>query len=175
MDNLYPKFNIHKYLLYGYVLGWDHFVSAKIKMWEEFHLKWLQEGNDVMVIIFEHLTDKSLLDQTLKDISLFLNFELDENRLECTIKHSEGRFHRKGKCIGRKKALPVKTKKVANEDNTIFSSALPNNTNDIFTSKQKQEINLAIRNVNEAIINRDLTQLPLSDYENTVIRLNLCP
>ena len=154
-----------------YIAGWDHFVSNKIQMWEQFYLKWLEEGNDVMIVVFEHLT-KGLLNETLKEIFTFLNFAFDEERLKCTIKHSEGRFHRKEKCI--RKRLPVRKKNVAKENN-IYSGSNQNNTNDIFTEQQKLKINLAIQNVNDAIIKRSLNPLPLSNYKNTVIRLNVCP
>ena len=142
-------------------------------MWEEFHLKWLEEGNEIMIVVFEMLTKVSL-NQTLEDVSEFLNFEFDSKRLSCTIKHSEGRFHRKEKCI-RKRVPGVRTKKVAKDDIILSSISYQNNTNDIFTTEQKHKINLAIRNVNDAITTRGLTPLPLSDYENTVIRLSLCP
>ena len=149
-------------------------------MWEEFHLTWLEEGNDIMIVIFEQLTKKDFLNQTLEELSEFLNFEFDENRLSCTIKHSEGRFHRKEKCIRKRvPAANVRRKNVANKDIIpsfeLSNSNGYNSANDIFTSQQKDKINLAIRNVNDAINKRGLTPLPLSDYENTVIRLNLCP
>ena len=147
-------------------------------MWEEFHLTWLEEGNDIMIVIFEQLTKKGFLNQTLEQLSEFLNFEFDENRLSCTIKHSEGRFHRKEKCI-RRKRLPTNIIKTRNQDiilNSDFNNSIGNETaNDIFTNQQRDKINLAIRNVNDAINKRGLTPLPISDYENTVIRLNLCP
>ena len=157
------------------MIGWDHFVSSKIKMWEEFHLTWLEEGNEIMIVVFEMLT-KGSLNQTLEDVSEFLNFEFDRKRLSCTIKHSEGRFHRKEKCI-RKRVPTLRKNNPAKDDNILnnTSSLFQNNTNDIFTAQQKKKINLAIWNVNEAIIKRSLTPLPLSDYQNTVISLNLCP
>ena len=147
-------------------------------MWEEFHLKWLEEGNDIMIVIFEHLTNKELLHQTLDEISTFLNFASDENRLMCTINHSEGRFHRKEKCIRKKRvvaAAAVRAKNVSKDDVVSSSSFTNDNVNDIFTGQQKRKINQAIKNVNDAIVKRDLTPLPIDDYENTVIRLNLCP
>ena len=146
-------------------------------MWEEFHLKWLEEGNDIMIVIFEHLTNKELLHQTLDEISTFLNFASDENRLMCTINHSEGRFHRKEKCIRKKRvvAAAVRAKNVSKDDVVSSSSFTNDNVNDIFTSQQKRKINQAIKNVNDAIVKRDLTPLPIDDYKNTVIRLNLCP
>ena len=160
-------------------LGWDHFVSVKIEKWEEFHLKWLQEGNDILIIVFESLPRGSL-NETLKDISAFLNFEFDENRLECTARHSEGRFHRKERCI--RHESPVSNKKVEANDTILLSpdmairlALLSLDPHDIFTEHQKNKVNLAIRNVNNAILERGLKPLPVSDYENTVIGLNLCP
>ena len=143
----------------------------KTERWEEFHLKWLEEGSDIMVIVFESLT-KDSLNETLRDISTFLNFTFDENRIDCTARHSEGRFHRKQRCIRQK---PTVLKKIQGEDTSLSNTDYPSDLNDIFTEKQKAKINLAIRNVNNAILERGLTPLPISDYENTVISLNLCP
>jgi hypothetical protein len=114
-----------------------------------------------MIVIFEKLTN-GFLNRTLEDVSKFLNIEFDRKRLSCIIKHSEGSFHREKKCF-----------KKTSLRNT--SNLYENTTNDIFTTQQKEKINMAILNVNEAITKRGLTPLPLSDYQSTVIRLSLCP
>ena len=145
-------------------------MSVKIEQWEKFHLKWLQEGNDILIVVFESLP-KGSLNETLKDISTFLNFTFDENRLKCTARHSEGQFHRKERCI-RQKRTPASNKNTEDDDSLLLS---PNYPHDIFTEVQKNKVNLAIRNVNNAILKRGLKPLPVSDYENTVIDLNLCP
>ena len=114
-----------------------------------------------MVVVFEMLTN-GFLKQTLEDVSNFLNFELDRKRLNCIIRNSEGSFHRKKKCYNKDLLRNI-------------SNLYENTTNDIFTTQQKEKVNKAILNVNEAIIKRGLTPLPLSDYQSTVIRLSLCP
>ena len=96
--------------------------------------------------MFESLP-KGSLNETLKDISTFLNFTFDENRLECTARHSEGRFHRKQRCIPHKP--PASNKKAEDADSILHS---PNDPHDIFTELQKNKVNLAIRNVNNAIL-----------------------
>jgi hypothetical protein len=143
-------------------------------MWEEFHLKWLEDGNEILVVIFEMLT-KGLINQTLEDVSEFLNFELDRKRLSCTVKYSEGSFRRKEKCF--KKRVPILPNNNLAKDDSLMSNAssmYENYTNDIFTIRQKTTINLAILNVNQAIIKRGFSPLPISDYQSTVIRLGLC-
>ena len=153
-----------------HALGWGHFVSVKIKLWEQFHLKWLEQGNSIMVVVFEGLTkDSSVVKTTLNEISTFLGFTPpNEQRIDCTIHHSEGRFHRKQKCI--KKKIPVKM----NEDTYQYEERYHYNLDDIFTKIQKSKINQAIENVNAAIMKRGLTPLPVNDYKNTVVRLNIC-
>ena len=148
-------------------------------------MKWLEEGNDLIIVIYEHITNENLRNETLKDISTFLNFTLNETRLNCTIKNSEGRLHRKEKCIRkRQQRNSPKNHKDKNrqQKNSQKKTAkkFPKNlevkdgTNNIFTNQQEQQINLAINNVNNAIIKRGLNPLPLSDYENTEIILNMC-
>ena len=49
---------------------WDGFVSAKIQQWEQFYIKWLEEGKNVLVVIYENLKS-GLLEQNMKYISEF--------------------------------------------------------------------------------------------------------
>ena len=120
-----------------------------------------------MIVVFEMLTN-GCLNRTLEEVSKFLNFEFDRKRLSCIIKHSEGSFHRKKK--GYTKNWLRKLTRTSNTRNVY-----ENTINDTFTTQQKVKINMAILNVNEAIIKRELTPLPLSDNQSTVISLSLCP
>ena len=121
-----------------------------------------------MIVIYENLTNK-LHQQHLYDILNFLNFTVDLSRIECTIKHSEGKFHRKEKCI--KKKFPDRE----NEDYFISDEQNNNTTNDIFTDDHKHKINMAIENVNELLVKRGFTLLPINEYKSTKIKLKLCP
>ena len=113
-----------------------------------------------MVIIYEDLTKKSLR-KHLYEISNFLNFKVDQNRIECAIKYSEGKVHRKEKCISTKAPTYLYT-----QDGNI--------TKDIFTKEQRREINISIDRVSRALVKRGFNPLPLSDYKDTKIDLKIC-
>ena len=139
----------------------------KIYRWEEFYVKWLKEGRQVMVVVYENLT-KDMLRHHLYDILDFMNFKVDLRRIECTIKHSEGKFHRNQTCI---------MKKVGDRGNEDYSTSDEKNndiTNDIFTNEHKLVINMAIDTVNEALVKRGFNPLPIDDYKNTKIKLKIC-
>ena len=145
---------------------WDGFVSAKIQQWEQFYIKWLEEGKNVLVIVYENLKTEKLR-KSLKDISKFLNKKMDDHRLECTILHSEGKFHRKAKCI---------TAKFHDNGNSDYlRSENQNLTDDIFSADNRLRINNAIDNVNKAMMSRGFDYLPLKEYKNTTIQLTICP
>merc|ERR1719400_101298 len=57
---------------------WDGFVSAKIQQWEQFYIKWLEEGKNVSVIVYENLKTGKLR-KSMKDISKFLNQKMDDH------------------------------------------------------------------------------------------------
>ena len=121
----------------------------------------------MLVVVYEDLKT-GLLRKALDDISIFLNFTIDENRLDCTIVHSEGKFHRKEKCIN------AKFRDGQNADYLIFEDQNKSLTKDIFSSENRLKINAAIDNVNQAIVNRGLKSLPLEEYKDTTIKLRLC-
>ena len=146
---------------------WNDFVLLKIHQWEELYVKWLKEGRNVMVIIYENITN-NMLRNHLYDILDFLNLKVDLSRIECTIKHSEGEFHRKETCI--KGKIPDRR----NEDYSILYEKNNDITNEIFTNDHKLKINLAIDTVNEALIKRGFNPLPIDEYKNTKIKLKIC-
>ena len=158
-------------------LVWDGFVSAKIQQWEQFYIKWIEEGKNVLVVVYEQLKTR-LLRKSLGDISKFLNFTINGHRLQCTILQSEGIFHRKEKCIeakfrGSRNIDGTKMNKAGTEY-LIFENENQSLTKDIFSSDNRLKIDAAIDNVNQAIINRGLNSLPVDEYRNTTIKLRLC-
>ena len=128
-------------------------------------MKWLEDGKDILVVVYEKLNTLSL-NKTLHDISDFLDRNIDGDRLECTILHSEGKFHRKQKCIAPKFRDDNITDYLVSENHTI--------TKDIFSNENRLKINTAIENVNMAMLKRGLDNLPLQEYKETIIQLNLC-
>ena len=136
------------------------------RRWKQFYLQWLREGRNIMVIIYENLTE---LRPHIHDILSFLNFTTDSSRIDCTIKYSEGRFHRKEKCV---------TKKVMNYQHKMHSIPYSQDSkiaNNIFTKDHRREINAVIDRVNRALIKRGFKPLPLYEYKNTKIKLKVCP
>ena len=126
----------------------------------------MEEGKNVLVIIYENLKTRKL-GKSMKDISKFLNQTMDDHRLECTILHSEGKFHRKAKCI---------TAKFHDNGNSDYGrSENQTLTDDIFSADNRLRINNAIDNVNKAMIKRGFEFLPLKEYKNTTIQLKICP
>ena len=115
-------------------------MSIKIKAWEDFYLDWLQEveGKDVFIAYFESLNDN--LAKSLTDIANFLGVEVDRSRLECTIKHSEGHFHRQ------------------NKDTNSLNEQL-------FSLAKQERIKLAIKRVNAALLALGKKRLPVEKYD----------
>ena len=63
-------------------------------MWEELYLKWLVKDTNILTIFYEDLKDTKLRRKALRDVSKFLDFESDEERLECVLKHPYTKFQR---------------------------------------------------------------------------------
>ena len=121
--------------------GWDHFVEVKIQSWEDFYLDWLEEADpDNIHVIFFELISENLKD-VLLDIVEFLDInDPSERRLDCVMKHSEGKFHRE-----RDKSREL------NEDP--------------FSTEQRERIKLSISKVNSALISKGKPELPIRKYE----------
>ena len=157
-------------MLYSiFSLDWNDFVLFKIHRWKEFYVKWLKEGRKVMVVVYENLTNNDMLRHHLYDILDFMNFKVDLSRIECTIKHSEGKFHRNHHTCIKKKVTDR-----GNEDYSTYYEKNNDITNDIFTNDHKLVINMAIDTVNEALVKRGFNPLPIDDYKNTKIKLKIC-
>ena len=76
--------------------GWNHFVSVKIKHWEYFYTDWIKSKEaKILVVHFENLIDN--LEWNLLRILDFLDFESDQQRLQCVLRNAEGQFHRRAK------------------------------------------------------------------------------
>ena len=109
-----------------------------------------------MLIYYEKLLSDELKSTLIETVS-FMNVTIDSDRLECTIKHSEGSFPRKEKCI--KKG---KTKQNCNENDNIYSK------------KHILWINSTIRKVRSKVKKLGLDTSYMKNYENTSVKLRYC-
>ena len=119
-------------------------------------MDWLVEGKNIMLIYYEKLLSVELKSTLIETVS-FMNMTIDNDRLECTIKHSEGSFPRKAKCI--KKG---ETKPNCNENDNIF------------TRKHILWINSTIRKVRSKVKKLGLDISYFKNYENTIVKLRYC-
>ena len=87
----------------------------------------------------------------------FVNMTAERKRVDCAIKHSEGRFPRKDKCIKREEIKPK-----CNDGETIYSR------------KHVLWINSAIRTVESKVFKHGLDFSHMKTYENTVVKLKYC-
>ena len=117
-----------------------------------------------MVIIYEELT-KNLHRQPMYDILNFLNSTIDLNRIDCTIRYSQGNNHRKEKCIISKDGLSdyLYWKKVSQPSYTQDGYI----SIDIFKENHRLAINAAIDRVSDALIKRGHNPLRSSEYKNS--------
>ena len=109
-----------------------------------------------MLVYYEKLISDEL-NSTLVDTISFMNMTTDNERLECAMKHSEGRFPRRRKCIAKET-----TKQKCNENEYIYSK------------KHLMWVNAAIRKVRGKVKKRGLDSSCISKYENTNIKLKYC-
>ena len=115
-----------------------------------------------MVVLYENLLN-DIKEQTLKDIYSFLNFKVNDARLECVLGHMDNRFKREKKCLKHKL-----------EENYRKPEKAQSSGQNIFTDHHRIWINSAIRKVKSAIKARGLTTYGVIEYENTSIQLPIC-
>ena len=75
------------------ILDWMNFASVLAEVWKEFSLDWIMNANDALVSHYENMMYHK--HEELRKIMRYLNLPIDEKRIECTVKHSEGVFKRK--------------------------------------------------------------------------------
>ena len=109
-----------------------------------------------MLVYYEKLISDEL-SSTLVDTISFMNMTIDNERLDCVIKNSEGIFPRTEKCISQESKKPK-----CDENEYIYSR------------KHFMWINAAIRKVRSKVKKRRLDTSYISKYENTNIKLKYC-
>ena len=72
---------------------WNKDVAVVLKRYEKFHKYWLEKKDiQIIRILYENLI--SNLKRELYRLSDFLNINVENNILDCVLKHSEGHYHR---------------------------------------------------------------------------------
>ena len=124
-------------------------------MWENFYLEWLTKGQNILVVYYEDLVKTDSLMPTIRKMMTFMNFTIDEDRLNCVSKFGvKGNFYQAVRCV----------RKRPNDENVDY----------IYSKKHVKWINSAIRKVNRAIKDRGFDDTHLRTYENTNVKLNYC-
>ena len=118
-------------------------------MWEELYLTLLANKSNILIIYYEDLKDTLLRENTLKDIGRFLNFKIDDKRLECVLKHPYSKFKRKKKFCDRNKE---KTKNIGIDSDSFDES--DSISRQIFEPRHKTLINKAIEKVHNTLVKR---------------------
>ena len=119
-------------------------------------MDWLTEATHIMLIYYEKLRSDELK-SALSDTIAFMNMSIDNNRLDCTIKHSLECFPRKKRCIRKE---DVKPKFIENEK--------------IYSRKHIIWINSAIRTVRSKVKELGLDTSYMTNYENTIVKIKYC-
>ncbi|XP_041453793.1 WSC domain-containing protein 1-like [Lytechinus variegatus] len=80
-------------------IGWSNFVKDEAPKWFNLYEKYISECNHLghtcksMLIVYYEQLQLHLKDE-LRRILNYLNVTIDEQRLACTVRNSEGQFHR---------------------------------------------------------------------------------
>ena len=152
------------------IKDWDRFVHSAIRLWEELYLKWLVRDTKILILYYEDLKDTKLRRKALRDVSNFLDFESDEERLECVLKHPYTKFQRaEKKCFHDKLSI--------NKFGVDSCNSNTDSLTHIFQTNHKTWIDRAITKVHRAMVKR--FRLPsnnssLLNYKNSVVKINIC-
>ena len=76
---------------------WDYFVRAQVKFWFWFYETWLKKNTCTLVLDYHRL--QADLAAELRQLASFLGIKGNhvEDNIKCILKHSQGKFRRKGK------------------------------------------------------------------------------
>ena len=118
-------------------------------------MEWLINGNHILVIYYEELTEGNLK-PALEKIIQFMNFTTHKERLDCVSKHRKGNFYQHAKCI-------PNAKKDDQQNNKY-----------VYSAKHVRWVNSAIRRVNNEIKRRGFDDSYLNSYENNNFPLTYC-
>ena len=157
-------------MFYPHGKDWDRFVHSIIQHWEYFYIRWITNAKNILVIYFDDLTS-GLTENALKKAIQFLNFQVHEHRLNCVLQHREDNFKEETAFLNRNVLEPRYTNFRAT--NTCISNEL--HTFNMYTKTHVVWINSAIRNIKHELKKRGFDASRLSDYENSNLKINICP
>ena len=116
-------------------------------------------------MLYEELENDDKLLNLMERISKFLNFEVNTERIACTIKYKQDTFRREKKCYNYDDVEDEEYAKILVKDKK-FS---------VFGKKHNVWINSAIQNVEKEMKSKSLDYYPLlSTYKNTKISVDIC-
>ena len=141
--------------------------------WNSFYVEWIRNGQNVIIVSYEELSDDDKLEISLKQIAKFLNFEVNMKRIACTIKYKQDTFGRKDIC----RVIPDNWRNLVGElENTVEVEELivEGNKYSVFTKKHTAWINSAIRNVEKEMKKSNYNVPLISSYKNTQIYVDIC-
>ena len=146
-------------------LGWDNFVQSSIQAWNEFYVKWIRHGKRIFFMSYEELENDDKLSNLMERISNFLNFEVNHERIACTIKYKQETFRRDKKCY--------KYENIEDKDHTKM--LVKDSRFSVFSKKHNRWINSAIQNVEKEMKKKSLDYYSiLSSYKSTKISVDIC-
>ena len=149
---------------------WDNFVRSSIQHWEHFYIQWIRNRKDLLVIYFEELASR-FTEITLKKITTFLNIQFNKDRLNCVLRHKEDVFKQETAFLD-KNILHANPQHFRASNSCIGKEI---HTFDMYTNMHVVWINSAIRNVKQELTKGGFDSSNLSKYENTNLRINICP
>jgi len=71
---------------------WNQFVAIQASKWLDMATNWTKFGQEALVLHYEDLKSQPEVEMTR--VLRHLHLPLDEERLKCAIKHSDGNFRR---------------------------------------------------------------------------------
>ena len=137
-------------------MGWDwtnNWILKTIQYWEQFYINWIRNGKKILVIYSENFED-GLFKNTLKKITDFLNFDWNEQRLNCVLKRKKDRFHQRKPSFTKGHSHTNFTAFIASKIN--YCATNETYTWNIYSKKHFIWINSAIRKVKHELKKRGL-------------------
>ena len=114
---------------------------------------------------YEELENDDKLSNLMERISNFLNFEVNHERIACTIKYKQETFRRDKKCY--------KYENIEDKDHTKM--LVKDSRFSVFSKKHNRWINSAIQNVEKEMKKKSLDYYSiLSSYKSTKISVDIC-
>jgi len=116
--------------------GWQEFVEIKAASWLNFYTDWLEGNPSENILVLHYENIRQNLKHSIRKIVNFLGYREHVGRIACTMEHQTGHFKRKH-----------------------------GETDDPFTSAQKELVAESVRKLNTVLRRYGKESLPLDRYE----------